>query len=57
MKLFKKLGNPMALVVQGFALGATLFFATHPETRRDLERTFAAAEVPAAQVSGPRAAL
>jgi Na+/melibiose symporter-like transporter len=30
MKLLRKLGNPMALVVQGFALGAALFFATHP---------------------------
>jgi hypothetical protein len=45
MKLLKKLGNPMALVAQGFALGAFLFFATHPETGRDLaDRTFASAE-------------
>ncbi len=51
MKLLKKLGNPMVLVAQGFALGAFLFFATHPETRRDVaERTFAAAEAPAAAI-------
>lgn len=45
MKLLKKLGNPMVLVAQGFVVGAFFFFATHPETGRDLaERTFAAAE-------------
>ena len=44
MKLLKKLGNPLALVAQGFALGAILFFATHPETSRDVTgMTFAAA--------------
>jgi hypothetical protein len=49
MKLLKKLGNPMVLVAQGFALGAFFFFATHPETGRDIaERTFASAEMPAA---------
>ncbi|HEX8642550.1 MAG TPA: hypothetical protein VF702_01400 [Allosphingosinicella sp.] len=48
MKYLKKLGNPMVLVAQGFALGAIFFFATHPETGRDLaERTFAGMEAPA----------
>lgn len=52
MKLLKTLGNPMALVAQGFLLGATLFFATHPETGRDIaDLTFAAAEMPRAQPS------
>ena len=47
MKVLKKLVNPVALVVQGFALGAFLFFATHPETGRDLaDRTFASAQMP-----------
>jgi hypothetical protein len=42
MKLLKKLGNPMALVVQGFALGAALFFATHPGAGRAVaDLTFA----------------
>lgn len=46
MKLLKKLGNPMVLVAQGFVVGAFFFFATHPETGRDIaERTFAAAEM------------
>lgn len=31
MKLLKKLANPILLTLQGFALGAILFFATHPE--------------------------
>ena len=31
MKLLKKLANPVLLTLQGFALGAILFFATHPE--------------------------
>jgi hypothetical protein len=45
MKLLKKFASPTALVAQGFALGAFLFFATHPETGRELaDRTFAAAE-------------
>ena len=49
MKLLKKLGNPLALVAQGFVLGAALFFATHPETGREIaDRTFAAALAPAA---------
>lgn len=44
MKLLKTLGNPLALVVQGFVLGAALFLATHPETGRDLaDMTFASA--------------
>jgi len=44
MKLLKALGNPLALVAQGFVLGAALFLATHPETGRDLaDRTFALA--------------
>ncbi|HEX8192054.1 MAG TPA: hypothetical protein VF552_04075 [Allosphingosinicella sp.] len=52
MKLLKKLGNPMALVVEGFVLGAFLFFATHPETGRDLaDRTFASVEMPGVQPS------
>jgi hypothetical protein len=34
MKLLKTLGNPMALVAQGFAIGAALFFATHPDSGR-----------------------
>ena len=52
MKLLKKLGNPLALVAQGFVLGATLFLATHPETRQDIaDMTFAAAASPAAQQS------
>ena len=45
MKLLKKLGNPLALVAQGFTLGAALFFATHPGSGRELaELTFAAAD-------------
>ena len=52
MKLLKKLGNPMVLVAEGFVLGAFLFFATHPETGRDLaDRTFASAQMPGAQPS------
>ena len=55
MKLLKKLGNPMVLVAEGFVLGAFLFFATHPETGRDLgdlaDRTFASAQVPGAAAS------
>jgi len=48
MKLLKTLINPMALVAQGFALGAFLFFATHPETGREIAaQTFAAAAAPA----------
>lgn len=48
MKFLKKLGNPLALVAQGFVLGAALFLATHPGTGRELaELTFAAAELPA----------
>ncbi|MEA3041350.1 MAG: hypothetical protein QOC65_839 [Sphingomonadales bacterium] len=47
MKLLKKLGNPLALVVQGFTLGAALFFATHPGSGQELaELTFAAAPAP-----------
>jgi hypothetical protein len=47
MKLLKKLGNPLALVVQGFTLGAALFFATHPGSGQELaELTFAAADAP-----------
>jgi hypothetical protein len=47
MKLLKKLGNPMVLVAQGFVLGAFIFFATHPETGRDIaDRTFAGAALP-----------
>lgn len=45
MKLLKTLGNPLALIVQGFTLGAALFFATHPGSGRELaELTFAAAD-------------
>jgi hypothetical protein len=52
MKVLKKLANPVALVVQGFALGAFLFFATHPETGRDIaDMTFAAAHMPVAAQS------
>jgi hypothetical protein len=52
MKVLKKLGNPMVLVAEGFVLGAFLFFATHPETGRDIaDMTFAAAEVPGAAQS------
>ena len=48
MKLLKTLGNPFALVAQGFALGAALFFATHPGSGRELaDLTFAAAAAPA----------
>ena len=47
MKMLKKLGNPVVLVVQGFALGAFLFFASHPETGRDIAATFAAVDMPA----------
>jgi|GEM_PF-3517671 len=48
MKLLKALGNPVALVAQGFVFGAALFLATHPETGRELaDLTFAAAEAPA----------
>ena len=32
MKLWKKLQNPYALVVQGFVLGGLLFLATHGES-------------------------
>lgn len=52
MKFLKKLGNPVALVVQGFALGAALFFATHPGSGDELARTvFAAAPAPQATVT------
>jgi hypothetical protein len=52
MKVLKKLGNPMALVAQGFVLGAFLFFATHPETGRDIaDLTFAAAQMQGVQPS------
>lgn len=30
MKLLRKLGNPVALVAQGFVAGALLFTATNP---------------------------
>jgi hypothetical protein len=30
MKLLKKLNNPFLLGLQGFLLGAAVFFATHP---------------------------
>jgi hypothetical protein len=36
MKLLKKLYNPFALGVQGFALGAVLFFSTHPDSRESV---------------------
>jgi hypothetical protein len=49
MKILKALGNPLALVVQGFVLGASLFLATHPETGRELAgMTFASAPASAA---------
>jgi len=47
MKLLKTLGNPMALVAQGFALGAILFFSTHPETGREIADSLASADVAA----------
>jgi hypothetical protein len=48
MKLLNTLRNPLVLVSEGFALGAALFFATHPETGRELaEMTFAEAPAPA----------
>ena len=31
MKWLKKLNNPFLLGLQGFAVGAFLFFATHPD--------------------------
>lgn len=44
MKLLSKLANPVALVAQGFVLGAALFFATHPGTGRAVaDLTFAQA--------------
>jgi hypothetical protein len=44
MKVFRALGNPMALVAQGFVLGAALFLAAQPETVREFaDRTFASA--------------
>ncbi len=49
MKVLKKLGNPLALVAQGFVLGAALFIATHPGTGEQIaDMTFAAAAAPAA---------
>jgi hypothetical protein len=52
MKILRKLGNPMVLVAEGFVLGAFLFFATHPETGRDIaDMTFAAAAAPGAPQS------
>jgi hypothetical protein len=52
MKLLNTLRNPLVLVSEGFALGATLFFATHPETGRELaEMTFAEAPAPEAAQS------
>jgi hypothetical protein len=49
MKMLKKLGNPLALVAQGFVLGAALFLATHPETRQEIaDMTFASPAFPAA---------
>ena len=32
MAILRKLGNPLALVVQGFVAGAFLFLSSHPET-------------------------
>ena len=50
MKLLKTLRNPLVLVAEGFAVGAALFFATHPDTGRELaDMTFAAASAPAAE--------
>jgi hypothetical protein len=50
MKLLKTLGNPLVLIAQGFALGAALFFATHPDTGREIaDMTFAAASPATAQ--------
>ncbi len=43
MKLLKTLGNPLALVAQGFTFGAALFFATHPETGREVVDSIATA--------------
>lgn len=54
MKLLKKLGNPMALVAQGFLLGATLFFATHPETGRDVAAAAFSSLVPPAAAQPAR---
>jgi hypothetical protein len=31
MKWLKKLNNPFVLGIEGFLVGAVLFFATHPE--------------------------
>ena len=49
MKLLKALGNPLALVAQGFVVGAALFLATHPETGRDLAGIAFAAAAPAVE--------
>ena len=50
MKLLRTLGNPLALVAQGFAVGAALFLATHPGAGREIAAmTFA--EAPSASAS------
>ena len=54
MKLLKTLGNPMALVAQGFLAGATLFFATHPQTGRDAAAAAVSAIVPPAAAQAAR---
>jgi ABC-type uncharacterized transport system permease subunit len=41
MKLLKKLYNPFVLVAQGFAVGAALFIAAHPETGDSITAHFA----------------
>jgi hypothetical protein len=41
MKLIRKLHNPFALVVQGFAVGAALFLATHPGTGESIAASIA----------------
>jgi len=43
--MLRTLGNPIALVAQGFVLGAALFLAAQPETVREFaDRTFASAD-------------
>jgi len=45
MKIARTLRNPLALVAQGFVLGAALFLATHPGAGAELA-SFAAVSTP-----------
>ena len=44
MKLWKKMDSPLALIVQGFAAGAILFFTLQPLAGADRQPPSAAGE-------------